>query len=593
MGQTATAASLAPPIRRGRTSAWADRHFKWLMVAPAVLIILAFSIYPLLFSLWVAFVNYDFQVPGHAFVGLQNFQEIIDDPLAWSSLGLTIALSVTVVAIEFVLGLALALAMVKTFRGRGTVMSILIIPLFISPVIVGQSWALFLQRPFGPADYLLSQLLGRQVEISWVGQVPWVYFSIVVADVWQWTPFMFVILLAGLAAIPPHLYEAAELDGVGAIQSFRYVTLPQLAPVMLLAVTLRLLDAVKLFERHLHVDWGRPGHVDLHGLVLSVPDRVPAVSPVDGDGGKLDVSNSVVRGDHRARTASFESGDSVMAKALPSLTAQSRRAGLARAFTIGLFVIFVLVPLYWVVITSIKPSSDYLTTPPVWFPARPTIVHYTAALFSYRGLQGLINSLIIASAATVLSTLIGTMMAYSLARFNTGGQHLALWVLSQRFLPPVAIVLPIFLLFRTWGLYDTLTGLILAYTFMTLPLSVWMMFAYFKQLPKSLEEAAWVDGLSRWQTFWMVATPLAAPGVAAAAVFVFIAAWTEFFFALILTSRHAFTLPTIFRAFLGFQGAQYGEACALATTSLVPSIVLGMLVQRHLVRGLTLGAIRG
>ena len=106
-------------------------------------------------------------------------------------------------AIEFLLGLALALAMVKTFRGRGLVMSILIIPLFISPVIVGQSWALFLQRPFGPADYLLSQLLGRQVEISWLGEVPWVYIAIVIADVWQWTPFMFVILLAGLAAIPP------------------------------------------------------------------------------------------------------------------------------------------------------------------------------------------------------------------------------------------------------------------------------------------------------------------------------------------------------------------------------------------------------
>jgi multiple sugar transport system permease protein len=269
------------------------------------------------------------------------------------------------------------------------------------------------------------------------------------------------------------------------------------------------------------------------------------------------------------------------------------RAGTARFLLIGLFLVFVAVPLYWVFITSIKPSSDYLTVPPVWLPAQPTIVHYTAALFSYRGLQGLINSLIIASAATFLSVVMGTMMAYSLARFNTGGQHLAFWVLSQRFLPPVAIVLPIFLLFRSWGLYDTHIGLILAYTFMTLPLSVWMMYAYFRQLPKSLEDAALVDGLSRWQAFWMVAVPLAAPGVAAAAVFVFIAVWTEFFFALILTSRHAFTLPTVFRAFLGFQGAQYGEACALATTSLVPSIVLGMMVQRHLVRGLTLGALRG
>jgi multiple sugar transport system permease protein len=275
------------------------------------------------------------------------------------------------------------------------------------------------------------------------------------------------------------------------------------------------------------------------------------------------------------------------------LSTRSLRDGAARFLIVGLFVVFVLVPLYWVIITSIKPSKDYLTVPPVWFPAEPTIVHYTAALFSYRGLQGLINSLIISSAATLLSAAMGTMMAYSLARFRTGGQHLAFWVLSQRFLPPVAIVLPIFLLFRSWGLYDTHIGLILAYTFMTLPLSVWMMYAYFRQLPKSLEEAALVDGLSRWQAFRMVAVPLAAPGVAAAAVFVFIAVWTEFFFALILTSRYAFTLPTIFRAFLGFQGAQYGEACALATTSLLPSIVLGMLVQRHLVRGLTLGALRG
>ena len=268
-------------------------------------------------------------------------------------------------------------------------------------------------------------------------------------------------------------------------------------------------------------------------------------------------------------------------------------ADTARFVALGLFLVFVLLPLYWMVMTSIKPTSDYLTIPPVWFPREPTLVHYTAALFSYRGLQGLINSLIIASAATVLSTVLGTMMAYSLARFNTGGQHLAFWVLSQRFLPPVAIILPVFLLFRNWGLYDTHFGLILLYTLMTLPLTVWMMYAYFRQLPRSLEEAALVDGLSRWQTLWIVAVPLAAPGMVAAAVFCFIAVWTEFFFALILTSRYAFTLPTIFRAFLGFQGAQYGEAAALAATSLLPSIALGMLVQRHLVRGLTLGALRG
>ncbi len=269
------------------------------------------------------------------------------------------------------------------------------------------------------------------------------------------------------------------------------------------------------------------------------------------------------------------------------------RANIARTLLLGFFLLFTFAPLYWMFITSIKPSDDYLAVPPVWFPAEPTMLHYTAALFAYRGLDGLINSVIISAAATLLSTVLGTLMAYSLARFNTGGQHLSFWVLSQRFLPPIAIVLPIFLIYRAVGLHDTHLGLIIAYTVFTLPVTVWMMFAYFRQMPKSLEEAALVDGCTRWQSLWRVAIPLAMPGIVAAAVFAFIACWTEFFFALILTSQTAFTLPTVFRAFLGFQGAQYGEASALAMVSLVPSIILGILAQRHLVRGLTLGAVRG
>jgi multiple sugar transport system permease protein len=171
----------------------------------------------------------------------------------------TILLSVADVVLEFLLGLGLALIMVKGFRGRGLIMSILIVPLFISPVIVGQSWAMFLQRPFGPADFLLSQLFGHPITISWLTEAPWTFIAIVVADMWQWTPFMFVILLAGLASISPHLYEAAELDGVSHVQAFRFVTLPQLAPIIWLAITFRLLDAVKLFDVIYMLTGGGPG----------------------------------------------------------------------------------------------------------------------------------------------------------------------------------------------------------------------------------------------------------------------------------------------------------------------------------------------
>lgn len=281
------------------------------------------------------------------------------------------------------------------------------------------------------------------------------------------------------------------------------------------------------------------------------------------------------------------------AAAARSRRGRRARPPVGRVLFLGIYLAFVLAPLYWMFVTSIKPSDDYLANPPVWFPTNPTTLHYTAALFAYRGWQGLINSLIVSTSATLLSTLLGTLMAYSLARFETGGKHLSFWVLSQRFLPPIATVLPIFLIYRTLGLHDTKVGLTIAYAVFTLPVTVWMMLAYFRQLPRSLEEAALVDGCTRWAAFWQVAVPLSAPGIVAAMVFAFIACWTEFFFALILTSRNAFTLPTVFRAFLGFQGAQYGEASALAMVSLVPSIILGTLAQKHLVRGLTLGAVRG
>jgi multiple sugar transport system permease protein len=252
-------ASAPPSGWRLSFSEWSDRHFKWLLVAPAVLLILALSIFPLLFSIWVSFVNYDFQIPGHAFKGLGNFEEVISDPVARWSLAVTGILSGASVALEFLLGLGLALAMTKTFRGRGLIMSIVIVPLFISPVIVGQAWALLLQRPFGPTNWVLSHILGFDVTIGWLTQAPWNFIAIIIADVWQWTPFMFVILLAGLTAIPPNLYEAAELDGVDGWQAFWSITLPLLAPMMLLAVTLRLLDATKLFDVIYIMTGGGPG----------------------------------------------------------------------------------------------------------------------------------------------------------------------------------------------------------------------------------------------------------------------------------------------------------------------------------------------
>ena len=149
--------------------------------------------------------------------------------------------------------------MLGRFRGRGLIMPILIIPLFISPVIVGQFWSLLLQQPYGPINYLLGLVAGHPIEISWLTQTPWNFIAIVTADVWQWTPFMFVILLSGLSAIAPEMFEAAELDGAGPLQTFWHITLPQLRPLILLALTFRVLDAIKLFDVIYVMTGGGPG----------------------------------------------------------------------------------------------------------------------------------------------------------------------------------------------------------------------------------------------------------------------------------------------------------------------------------------------
>jgi multiple sugar transport system permease protein len=268
---------------------------------------------------------------------------------------------------------------------------------------------------------------------------------------------------------------------------------------------------------------------------------------------------------------------------------------------IAAYTVFLLLPLYWVALTSVKTPEEYLTDPPTWLPRHPTLSHFENALGELRGWQGLQTSLVISVATMILSVLIGTSAAYSMARFRTGGKHLAFWFLSQRLMPPIAVLIPIFLLYsrysKTWlgfTLIDTRIGLVLVYTVFTLPFTVWMMYGSFRQLPMEMEEAALVDGCTRLQALRRIALPLVAPGIVAAAAFAFILSWTEFLFASVLTRDDVVTLPVVVGSLAAStQASGYGEFGALGVVSLVPAIVLGVFVQRHIVRGLTLGAVSG
>jgi len=210
-----------------------------------------------------------------------------------------------------------------------------------------------------------------------------------------------------------------------------------------------------------------------------------------------------------------------------------------------------------------------------------------------RGSTALRNSLIIATSATVLSLVVGSLAAYALARFRTGGPNLGFWLLSQRMMPPVVLVIPMFLLFREIGWIDTHHGLIVLYAILNLPYVIWMLKSYIDAIPIEVEESAMVDGSSRLRVLWGITLSLTMPGIMATATFAFIFSWTEFLFAVVLTRNNTFTLPVTISGYFGSQGSAYGQAASLAVVATAPLFLLGLLVQRHFVRGLTLGAVRG
>jgi multiple sugar transport system permease protein len=270
----------------------------------------------------------------------------------------------------------------------------------------------------------------------------------------------------------------------------------------------------------------------------------------------------------------------------------------ARYVVLIVVLVFFLFPILWVIGTSVKLPGEYLRNPPVWLPQQPTFIHYQMVMAS-KGSLALKNSIIIATGAMLFSMLVGSLAAYSLARLNTGGRHFAFWLLSQRMMPPVVLIVPFFLILRELGKINPALGLdshlslIFLYTVFNLPFVIWMMRSYFEGVPAEVEESALVDGSTRFGAFWRITLPLAIPGLIATGTFAFIFSWMEFLFAVVFTRTKAVTLPVTIASFTGSQGSNWGQASALAVVAMLPVFALALLVQRHFVRGLTLGAIRG
>jgi multiple sugar transport system permease protein len=273
-------------------------------------------------------------------------------------------------------------------------------------------------------------------------------------------------------------------------------------------------------------------------------------------------------------------------------------------------------PLFWVFMTSFKAPKEYYSMPPKFFPSRFYPIHYQEAFAPWSideskreysksffieessgsvdpVISNIINSLVIVAGSVGLSLLVGIWASYALSRFTfRGGENLGVWILSIRMMPPIVIAVPLFWMIRSLRIHGTHLGLIMVYVLINLPFVVWMMKGFFDAIPKELEESALIDGGSRRTVIFRVAIPIAFNGIIATALFCVYLTWTEFLYATILSNKFSATLPVALSAFRQQRGLLWGTMSAVIVVALVPIIVLTILLQKHMIKGLAAGALK-
>jgi multiple sugar transport system permease protein len=252
----------------------------------------------------------------------------------------------------------------------------------------------------------------------------------------------------------------------------------------------------------------------------------------------------------------------------------------------------VVFPVFWMATMMFKPEAIMFARPPVWV-FRPTLEHFDYVL-QHGFVWNLLASLVVAAASTALVVVIGTPAAYAFARFPIWRRDdLLLFVLATRMAPPIALVIPFYLIYARVGLLDTYAGLIVAYLTFNLSFYVWVLWSFCRELPVELEEAARADGYPRGQVLLRVVLPLLRPGITATSVLCFIFAWNEFLYAFMLGGKGVETLPVAVPKLITSQGVKWGELAIVGIAALLPVLVVVFVLQRHIVRGLTMGAVRG
>jgi ABC-type glycerol-3-phosphate transport system permease component len=614
----------------------ADRRFATLMVLPTVIAVLAIMGYPWIYSGWMSLHTTNLLTRTTAWVGLGNYAKTFQNQTFQDSFIRTVWFSALVVVGGILVGLLIALVLNESFKGRGLMRSIMLMPWAIAPVVVGKLFLLIYSGEYGTLNGILYQFGLIDSYVPWLTESRRALIMTAIASIWQAAPLSALLLLAGLQSLPTNLYNAAKIDGASAWQRFRKITLPWLRPMLLLVVILNTINALMTFDLIYVLTMGGPGEATTvvswlgyitffnfarYGegtailYILSLISLVMAVfyfliltrrqkAPADLGADAVAKFNASAW----SATAQTPAKREFREPLIPPKTARRLQRVLLYAAVV-LIAVWSLLPFYVMLNASLSTTNGILSRPPHWFPNPVTLENYRAAIFGEQVKGGepniqakaivisMKNSMIVALSVTLVNLLIGGPAGYAFSRYQRyRGVSSAFWLLMlTRMIPPLTLAVPFFIIFRRMGLIDTKTGLVIALTSVILPLTVWILKGYFDTLPPNLEKAATVDGCTRFQAFQKVVIPIAIPGLVAAGIFCFLVAWNEFVYAILLTSTlNSQTLPTRIAQFVSDQRIYNpGLLFAAGALAVLPPVLITLLFQRYLLRGMTAGAIKG
>ena len=507
---------------------------------------------------------------------------------------------VLTVGIQLIVGFLLALMFEREFPGRRILLMLVLTPMMLSFVAVGAFFRYYYEPTFGLLSQAVRLVTGEPYIL--LASPEGAIAGIVFADAWMWSPFVMLLVLAGLVSVPKYLYEAAEIDRASWWRRFPHHHLALYPRLLLLALLFRTIEAFKLFDVVFLITEGGPGTSTETIAVYLYRVSFQYFKTAESSALAyilifivivLTTSTSPLL---RAATRKGRGGPGMKRRRLG-------HAGWGWTAFAGLVSFIYFFPVLWIVLTAFKAHTDALAIPPKWI-FTPTLENFVS-VFARAYIKGqtavdtnfdvyFFNSIFIAGSSVLIALVIGTLAAYGFSRYPLRGNSTYLFIiLTTRMLPPIVVIIPIFLMFRVSGLSGTYLGVILLYTAFNLPFTIWMMKSFFDELSPEVEDAARLDGSNGYRVFFRICMPQVKAGLAATAVFGLILTWNEFLFALLLTGVETRTVPVAMAQTIGGDiGVRWGLLAAIETLFLIPVVVVVYVLQNHLLRGVTFGTIR-